>query len=165
MLPSDGVASVAPARSAGASMPSRTTSDAPPEVVPETMRNASPPELGVPVDRRVGPDERGVEGVGEHRLDDLGPGVERVELQLDPVAERRLEDAGLDAEDRRGVGDVWEVPEPERDRCRGRVAVGAARCRGQGHGNDGDGASDLEKSDQHCRDFYPVDSLPPQPRP
>ena len=40
--PRDGVAIFAPARSAGDSMPSRTTSDAPPEVVPATMRSASP---------------------------------------------------------------------------------------------------------------------------
>ena len=44
VLPSDGVASLVPARSAGVSMPSRTTSAAPPEVVPATMRSASPPE-------------------------------------------------------------------------------------------------------------------------
>jgi hypothetical protein len=36
------VAIFAPARSAGDSMPSRTTSEAPPEVVPDTMRIASP---------------------------------------------------------------------------------------------------------------------------
>ena len=37
--------------------------------------------LGVAVDRRVGPDEAGVEGAGEHRFDDLGAGVERGRLE------------------------------------------------------------------------------------
>ena len=125
VLPSDGVASVVPARSAGESMPSRTTSEAPPDVVPATMRSASPPGLGVAVDRRVGADEAGVEGAGEQRLDDLGAGVERRQLQRDVGAERLGEQAGLDADDRRGVGDVREVAEPQRDararRCLRRV--------------------------------------------
>ena len=71
--------------------------------------------LGVAVDRRVGADEAGVEGAGEHRLDDLGAGVERRQLELDVGAERLGEQPGLDADDRRGVGDVREVAEAQRD--------------------------------------------------
>ena len=101
--------------------------------------------LGVAVDRRVGADEAGVEGAGEHRLDDLGAGVERRRLELDAVAERLGEEAGLDADDRRGVGDVREVAEPQRRPARRRrrlrhagvVVVTAAR-----HGGEGEAASD-----------------------
>ena len=55
MLPSDGVASVLSFRSAGALMPSRTTSEAPPDVVPATMRSASPFDLAYPLIAGFGP--------------------------------------------------------------------------------------------------------------
>ena len=55
VLPSDGVASVVPARSAGVSMPSRTTSEAPPDVVPATIRRAAPSDLAYPLIAGFGP--------------------------------------------------------------------------------------------------------------
>ena len=97
----------------GSSMPSRTTSDAPPDVVPATMRMRLAVGLGVAVDRRVRADEAGVDGAGEDRLDDLGAGVERRRLERGGRAERIVEQPGVDADDRRRVGDVREVAEAQ----------------------------------------------------
>ena len=125
VLPSDGVASLAAARSAGASMP-----------FPDDERRAArrgagddaqllAVRPGVAVDRRVGPDEAGVERVGEHRLDDLGARVERRRLERHVRAEGVGEQPGADAEDRRSVGHVGEVPEAQR-RLLGHDRRGAA---------------------------------------
>ena len=95
------------------------------------MRIASPSDLRVRVDRRVRADEGGVEGAGEDRLDGLGAGVEGRRLERDVGAERLLEQAVLDADDRRGVGDVREVAEAQRHvGCRGAVSAGAAESAG-----------------------------------
>ena len=48
----------------------------------------------------------------DQRLDGLAAGVEGLELEVDAVTERLVEDALLHADDRRGVGDVGEVAEP-----------------------------------------------------
>jgi hypothetical protein len=49
------VASVAPVRSFGESIPSRTTRAAPPEVVPEMMRSARPSDWTKPLIDGLGP--------------------------------------------------------------------------------------------------------------
>ena len=68
------------------------------------------------VDRRVGADVGGVDRVGEQGVDGVGAGVERRRLERDVRAELVLgEDALVDADERRGVGDVREVAEPQRD--------------------------------------------------
>jgi hypothetical protein len=84
------------------------------------METSPPPDwpqeavrLAVPVDGRVGPDERGVDGAADQRLDRLAAGVEGLELQVDTVAQGVLKDSLLHPDDRRGVGDVGEVAEPK----------------------------------------------------
>ncbi len=94
--------------------------------------------LRVRVDRRVRPDVGGVERAREQRLDRRGAGVERARLELTLLPSFCCEDAALDADDRRRVGDVGEVAEPQRDvalrgaarrRRRARSSGGTARCR------------------------------------
>ena len=75
-------------------------------------------ELGPGGDGRAGPDVAGVERSGLDGLDAFGAGVERVQLQVHVLAERLLDQALLDADDGRRVGDVGEVAEPERHRDR-----------------------------------------------
>ena len=98
--------------------------------------------LGVAVDRRVGPDEAGVQRTGEHRLDDLGARVERRRLQRHRRPESVGEVPTVHPDDRRRVGDVREVAEPQRRRAarRGRGAGDrAGGGRGRGLGGSGGG--------------------------
>jgi Bacterial transcriptional regulator len=122
VLPSAGVANVVLARSSTASIPSRTTSEAPPDV-----GTGDDPEqfviLLVAIDGGVGADEGRVDRVPEQRLDRLTPGVEGVELEIDTIADGGLEDAFLHPDDRRGVGDVGEA-EPQ-----GPVGLGTGAAR------------------------------------
>ena len=76
VLPVCGLATILPSSCAGVVMPWATTSDAPPEVAPATMRSGLAAGLGEGVDRRVRADEGGVERAGEQRLDGRGAGVE-----------------------------------------------------------------------------------------
>ena len=83
---------------------------------------------GLPgLDRRVRADVGGVQLAGQQSGGFLGAGAERVQLQRDVLAEVLGEEALLDPDQRAGVGDVLEEPEPEGDRCRG-----AARVRRRG---------------------------------
>ena len=64
VLPSDGVASFLPLRSAALVIDGFTTRNAPPDAAPDTMRISVPFDLLVGVDRGVRADERGVERAG-----------------------------------------------------------------------------------------------------
>ena len=79
------------------------------------MRSASPFDLRVGVDRGAGADVGRVDRPAEQRLDGRRTGVERLRLELDVGAEGFGEDPLLDADERRGVGDVREVAEPQGD--------------------------------------------------
>ena len=94
--------------------------------------------LRVRVDGGVRPDVGGVQRARVQRLYGLGAGVERARLELRVVAELLLEDAALDADDRRGVGDVGEVAEPERDvpLLRRRPGAGRGEEPDRGGGDD-----------------------------
>ena len=81
-------------------MSGRTTRNAPPEVAPGHDPDRLTVGLGIGVDGRVGADERGVDGAGEERLNGFRPGVERLRLERDLLAEAAFEDAGADADQR-----------------------------------------------------------------
>ena len=78
-------------------MSGRTTRNAPPEVAPDDPDRLTV-GLGIGVDGRVGADERGVQRAGEERLNGFRPGVERLRLERDLLAEAAFEDAGADAD-------------------------------------------------------------------
>ena len=172
------MASVLPARSSGESMPSATTSEAPPEVVPATILSRLV-VLAKPLMAGLGPMKVASMEPAEHRLDGLGAGVEGGQLELG-AAEGVLEDALLDPDDRRGVGDVGEVaepqrcrwarrrpPSPRRSRCPRLIAVAAVVVVPAGGGQQSEGHEEGQpthrarpapgvcvKSDGHSRVFY-----------
>ena len=93
-------------------MPSRTTSCAPPEVEPGDDPDRLAVALAEGVDGRVGADVGGVERAAEQRLDGCRAGVEDLGRQRG-VAQLVGDVALVDADDRRGVGDVGEVAEAQ----------------------------------------------------
>ena len=94
-------------------MSSFTTREAPPEVVPDTMRIGLSVGLGEGVDGRVRADEGGVDAPAEEGLTGLGAGVEGRVGHRGGAVERIVEEALLDRGDRGSVGHVREVPEAE----------------------------------------------------
>ena len=75
---------------------------------------ASPSDSAKRVDGRVGADEGGVDRPREQRLAGLGAGVVGADVSSLASPRASCEDAVLDADDGRGVGDVGEVAQVER---------------------------------------------------
>ena len=99
--------------------------------------------LGEAIDRRVGTDERCVDRSGQQRLDRLAAGVEVQHLQGDVGTHGLGERTAVDADDRRGMGDVREVPEPQRHRFGFGRASGRGACRHScGEGESGCGGEE-----------------------
>ena len=100
--------------------------------------------MGEAVDRRVGADERGVDRSGQQRLDRLAAGVEVGDLQRDVRSQGLGEGAAVDADDRRGVGDVREVAEAQRHG----LGIGGMRGRSRRRRRAGDEGDDRGGAEQ-----------------
>ena len=117
------------------SMPSRTTSEAPPDVVPATMRRASPSDCEYPLMAGLGPmNDMSMASANSASIASV-PELNVVSSMVDVVADGGLEEAFFDADDRRGVGDVREVAKTERDGLAAAHTLGPGRsARGRGGG-------------------------------
>ena len=112
VLPSCGVASVLPFRSLGVVDPVLHDEERPARGRAGHDPDGGAVRLGVRVDGRVGPDEAGIELLGEQRRDRLRPGVEGRRLRRVPGRRGVLEEPAEHPHDRRRMRDVREVPEP-----------------------------------------------------